>query len=284
MNTPRNIQDRLFFQYEFTWSVTIVIIGTFCFIVGGVLLFVISPFVGFTVHYVASIGIFLPSLLSTLWIPYKVGTMTAWKKETLPNLRAAESSGSFRQTLPEILRDGQQFETLIDWMNREFCSESMLSFLEFIQFRKFVKEKMGKGDETEDSDRYDFELYDGMPKSTIIYDPSRLITRGVSPTSSCPAQSLSGYLESGSKSTGNTLLRCKQIAHLFLKKYIEHNSEHALNISASMRNKFVDLDQREYEGMDLTQFETLYDEVVHKMLKYVHQSYKRYEMGMKSRT
>merc|ERR1719474_644606 len=280
MNTPRNIQDRLLFQYEFTWTATIWTIGTLCGIVGGVLLFVISPFVGFTVHYVVSIGILLPSLLSTLWIPYKVGTMTAWKKETLPNLRAAESSGSFRQKLPEILRDGQQCEALIDWMNREFCSESMLSFLEFVQFRKFVKEEMGKGDDTEDSDRYDFELFDGMPKSTIIYDPSRLITRRVTPTSSCPAQSLSGYLESGSKSTGNTVLRCKQIAHLFLKKYIEHNSEHAINISASMRNKYVDLEQRDYDEMELTQFETLYDEVIHEMLKYIHQSYKRYEMGM----
>merc|ERR1711994_1038889 len=97
-----------------------------------------------------------------------------------------------------------------------------------IQFRKFVKEAIGDtdgSDESAEPDRYDFILYDGMPQSTIVYD-SFQFDQVTSPTRS-PSNAVDiAYMPSdtvaGTSPTADPLRRCKRIAHLFFKKYIEY--------------------------------------------------------------
>lgn len=58
-----------------------------------------------------------PSLLSTLWMTWKVSMMTEWKEVgSTPKLQMRESSGSFRQKLQETLSDEHKCEEFIDWM------------------------------------------------------------------------------------------------------------------------------------------------------------------------
>ena len=186
------------------------------------------------------------------------------------------------------MNDEKKCEAFIDWMYREFCSEAMLSFLECVQFRKYVEEEIGKrnGSGTvsgRDKDSLNFALYDGMPRSSIVYDPFSLKQCDkdeVIPSSRGNVSSLSRYLESSetsSSSTENVLMRCKRIAHLLFKKYIDSYAPHEINISWHLRAQYSVLEERDYDGLGLEQFLNLYDDVITEMIKYQAQSYRRYE-------
>ena len=270
--------------------------------------------------------------------------MPVWKNDAVPFMKPVHSvseSGTFEYKLRDTLMDKEKFQAFIDWMYREFCSEAILSFLEFVQFRKYVKEEIGKTEWNGVADsgpiNFDFELYDGMPKSTIIFNPFRFESiendpegsEGVSPfgrtqtfgitqpfgstqnfgraqtfpatphspqtlgsTSSAgttpqPLVSVSSVdkvssdteeMESDDAHTGNVLTKCKRIAHLLYYKYID--PQHAaleINISGPQRRKYKKLDESDYDEMDLEQFLFLYDEVIKEMMKYLQQSYERFE-------
>ena len=218
----------------------------------------------------------MPSLLSTLIIPIKITLMPEWKEgESTSTLGMKNSSGTFKKKLQMILGDEDQCEAFVDWMYQEFSSEAILSFLEFIQFRKYVKGQIEKKNGSDiidgDSDPYDFTLYDGMPKSSIIYGGFRFqegANEEITLSSLVAVSPRSPDVESGESSTGNALLRCKRIAHLFFRKYIDYYSVHEINISGRLRNKYVKLEQSQYNGMHLELFVNLYDEVMYEMRKY----------------
>ena len=219
------------------------------------------------------------SLLSTLWIPRKVAIMEWDEEGHIAKVEMENSDGDFRRTLKGILIDEQKCEAFIDWMYREFSCEVILSFIEFIQFRKFVREeirKSGGSDMSADPDPYDFAFYDGMPRSTIIYDPLQCSRANV-PAHLFDVASLSGSLEFDGSPAEDPLIRCKTIAHLFFAKYINYASQHEINISGRLRDKFVKMEIAEYDGMNLEQFTTLYDDVIYEMLKYQSESYMRFE-------
>ena len=55
------------------------------------------------------------------------------------------------------------------------------------------------------------------------------------------------------------------------------DAELEINISGRLRDTFVHLDQANYEGMELEQFVTVYDELISEMMKYQAESYQRFE-------
>ena len=285
ITTPRNLQDQYLFHYEFRVTAIAMTIILFGILTVNTLYILGYPGPARLTNALNVICGSVPSLLSTLWIPYKVRMMKEWNpKNTTSELERTESPGTFREKLRETLSDEQKCEAFIDWMYREFCSEVILSFLEFVQFRNYVKAEIRKTDGNDvvagDSDPYDFVLYDGMPKSSIIYDSGQS-NEGISQEMTLSwlvhVSSLSRDTDSGAAPTENTLIKCKRIAHLFFRKYIEHHSELEINISGSLRNKYVDLEQKEYDGMNVKQFVTLYDKVLAEMMKYQSQSYQRFE-------
>ena len=275
IKTPRNLQDQFLFSYEFTWTAII----TMTIFVGGIGMALINPHYSVLAWTAMMVLLMLqatPSLLSTLWISRKVSMMTEWnrvKSNSISKLEMKESPGTLTEKLRETLNDEPKCEAFIDWMYREFSSEAILSFLEFVQFKKYIKQEMG---ETDRMGIFDFELYNGMPQSTIIYDSNR-VDRKTSPSLKDPATTLAAYLESDGKPSEKSLIRCKRIAHLLFEKYIDYHSEHEINISGPLRNNFVELDQKDYHGMDLEQFVSLYDEVLSVMMKYIRQSFGRFE-------
>ena len=189
-------------------------------------------------------------------------------------LETAGSPGTFREQLQETLKDEQKCEAFIDWMYREFSSEAILSFLEFVQFKKYVMVEIGNTE----TDPFDFEFYDGMPRSTIIYDTWTVVDTDNGVGVSCSdVPSLSAVVESGSSPTEDPLARSKRIANLLFMKYIDYNSELEINISGRLRDTFLYLDQANYAGMELEQFVTVYDELISEMMKYQAQSYRRFE-------
>ena len=202
--------------------------------------------------------------------------MSEWHNAaSTPMLTLKASSGTFKEILQQILNDEQKCEAFVDWMYREFCSEVILSFLEFVQFKKYVKEEIERMSITEDADPYDFTLYDGMPKSTIVYDPYQL-DQTIAHSFHDVVSSISADIESGTGSTDDVLMRCKRIGHLLFEKYIDYHAEHEINISGRLRDKYVNLDQEQYVKMDLEHFTTLYDELISEMLKYQSESYTRF--------
>ena len=283
MKTPRNLQDQLMFHFEFKWTAFVFAVGVFGWIITGVLpRFVLNrfshPYVGLTLTgCITAISQVMPSFLSTLVIPYKVNAMSEWNGITTPRIDIKQSRGTFQDKLKEILKDEKNCEAFVDWMYREFCGEAMLSFLECVQFRKYVEKEIGKTDGGGiggNDDSFDFKLYDGMPKSSIVYDPVSIDKGGNDEAN------LAKYLESGSDTTDIVLMRCRRIADLLFKKYIEKYSEHEINISAQLRHKYADLKEREYDGMGLEQFLTFYDDVISEMIKYQAQSHRRYESSV----
>ena len=278
--TPQNLRDQLLFFYEFTWTIIIILSGTLLAITCLVLLWLGYWTLGWMVVMIDMIYSCLPSLLSTILIPWKVSTMKEWDDtESTSKLELKHSPGHFRETLQAILIDEQKCEAFIDWMYREFSSEAILSFVEFVQFRQFVKEEIGKTDGlniTVVSSPYDFALYDGMPKSSIIYDTSRFDHEMARP-SSVDVSSPSAEFSSDTSLPKNSLMRCKRIAHLLFVKYINYHSEHEINISGRLRETYVNLEQTEYDGINVVQFVTLYEDVIAEMMKYQSESYMRFE-------
>lgn len=295
MNCPRNEARSYcpysqFVQYEFKYTAIIMLIVMTLLIICFVLIPAGYPLIGWTVGVVALMCQLTPSLLSTLWMIRKISMISEWKEvSSSPTVeKRRKSTSSFNETLEEILNDEQKFEAFIDWMYKEFCSEAILSFLEMVQFRKYTKEEINKTDESDavagDPDPNDFTLYHGMPRSSIVYDSFQTNPKvNSSPTASTrplheQAASLSVDLESVASPKGEPLVDCKRIAHLLFKKYIEHHhAEREINISSQLRKKYVKLEQTEYDGMDLKQFMTVYDDVIAEMIKYQHQSYARFE-------
>ena len=189
------------------------------------------------------------------------------------------STGDFTAILQEVLVDEDRCEAFIDWMYREFCSEVILSFFEFVQFRNYVKEEMKKtaGDIVHE-DVHNFDFYEGMPKSTIIHDPSRLHPLATRPSFHDNVSSLSTVIESGANAKEHILTRCKKIAHLFYRKYImHHHAEHEINISGTLKARYLRMEPEECNGMELEECVTVYDEIIAEMMKYQSQSFRRFE-------
>ena len=279
MKIPQKLQEQLLFRYEFMLTAIILMTGTVFALIMYCLVMLNVWTLGWVLALINACYQTSPCLLSTFWIPRKISMMSEWNavccnSPTVSNIGG--SSGSFREKLRKTLVDEHKCEAFIDWIYREFSSEVILSFLEFVQFKKYIKEQIGKICVTGDEDPYDFELYDGMPRSTIVYDSSQL-EQATTPSSRESVASVS--VDSGSATTpsNNTLMRCKRIAHLFFEKYIDYNSEHEINISGAMRNKYVKLEEEHYEAMELEQFVTIYDDLIAEMMKYLAESCRRFE-------
>ena len=280
MKTPRDLQDQLLFHFEFTYTVIILKIGTFLSCLSMVFFCIGLWTLAWTLVMMVMIYQHILSLLSTLVIPRKVCMMIEWDEGgPTAKLEMEVSSGDFRETMQSVLIDEQKCEAFVDWMYREFSSEVILSFLEFIQFRKFVNEEIKKMDGVDidgDSDPYDFALFGGMPQSSIIYN-SFQFDEAVVPSDLVDVPSLSADVESDGSPTQNPLIRCKRIAQLLFEKYIDYDAQHEINISGRLRDKYVEMERMEYDGMDLKQFVTVYDEVISEMMKYQSESYMRFE-------
>ena len=197
--------------------------------------------------------------------------------------------------LHETLNDEVKFQIFIDWMYREFSSEAILSFVEMIQFKQWLKQEIRKTGGSVvhlNDDKFDYKLYHKIPKSSIIYGQMDVMDEQVeaeiaeqetrepilSESASLSNKRFADTMTIVLEMTGvrSIRMRAKRIAHLLFKKYIEHRAEYELNISGELRDKYSELDKSDYAGVNLLQFVELFDEVIGEMVMYIRQSFFRF--------
>merc|ERR1711920_333086 len=170
----------------------------------------------------------MPSLLSTIWITHKINKMDGiWTNESIDGkgmikMKARQiDSDSLSNALCDVLREEMKFEMFIDWMLREFCSESVLCFVEMCQFKELMVSVVGGGGDRKY--KYVGLLYDEIPRSSIVhrvknkfmvFDLYQLMD------------------DDGCNKFG-------KIAGLLFAKYIDNDSELQVNISGGLRRKYM---------------------------------------------
>merc|ERR1712154_426380 len=122
-----------------------------------------------------------------------------------------------------MFKDQDKCEEFVHFMYKEFSSESILCFIEFVQFKKRVMEYM-------EVDSHSEVVFDeNFTRSSIVYDKEEI----------------------------NDVQDLRKMAHLLYKKYIAYNCELEVKISKEMRRQFETYDlygwsviSREKEQLD----------------------------------
>ena len=309
--TPKQLQDEFLFQYEFKRTMIIWATGFVFYAVSFWMEHIGYLRLSLTLTSLVTIcSLYSPALLSTVWIPSKIRSMNAWNgKHKMMRLKQSKTTKKQRGKQPvnylkklrQTLNDEAKFQTFIDWMHREFSSEVILSFVEFIQFKQWLKEEIRKPGGmavSRSADKFDYKFYHKMPRSSIVYDElDEKMEITPSPKATSPKATKEGVdapvvSETASLSKQrdvyvmnvvleisediDTLSRAKRIAHLLFKKYIKDRAEYEINISGVQRDRYTQLNRSKYAGLDLLQFVGLFDELIGEMLMYINHSFFRF--------
>merc|ERR1712228_798565 len=73
----------------------------------------------------------------------------------------------------------------------------------------------------------------------------------------------------------NDIERFKCIAHLLFKKYIRYNAELEVNISGSLRNRFIKYDESDW-NIQMDEFVNIFDDLIYQMFGVINQSFDRF--------
>ena len=150
---------------------------------------------------------------------------------------------SDKKQLQMILSNEPKFELFILWMYREFSHETILSFIELVQYKLFcieiVKQKHNEQLECQ------YKFYENMPKSSIVY-----------------------AMEKANK--------YEFMAQKLYAKYIQEFSEFEVNISGLLRDKYQRLDENNW-NLEIKEMVTVFDEVIDEMYYLMIQSFARFK-------
>ena len=201
----------------------------------------------------------LPSLLSTLIMPRKILKTEAWGKHRVNSESVVGNTNDVQISVTDKLRstlsDEQKFEQFVQWMYGEFSSETILAFIELVQFKEFMMNEI-KNEGVECKWRF----YENIPKSSII---SSLKTKEIAQT--------------GVENQRDNEYR--KIAHRLYAKYIKIGTELEVNISALLRDKYEDLDDNNWQ-IEINELHNTFDEVIEEMFMLMLQSFVRFESSL----
>lgn len=198
-------------------------------------------------------------------------------------------STSTDSRLMTLLQNEAKCEHFVQWMYREFSSESILCFIELVQFKHFVRKLLAEAEDvTPPSPKREYRLYSKMPRSSIVDHQSRWWPNPFGDNASTPrANSLNRQNSAGASSlnVANEMLQAARrhlqgVAHNLMAKYIALGSELEVNISAELRNQLCGLDRDNYVAFErsLMGFYTLFDRVIEEMFKFMRQSFVRFDI------
>ena len=138
-----------------------------------------------------------PSFVATLWVPTKIKKLPQWSRMNWRHSRPQMlDTGLFKDrkkkangmeivtVIDELLNlflDEKKMKFMMQWAIRAFCVESLIAFVEFVQFKEKVISiiKGYKGPfvgEKEIPFRYEF--YGHCPKSSIVFDGDKPMSLG----------------------------------------------------------------------------------------------------------
>ena len=134
---------------------------------------------------------------------------------------------------------------------KEFSSETILSFVEFVQFKQRLIDYMkSDGEQSEFANHL---LSESIPKSSIVYNDKNAV-----------------------KESEDAIGMFRDCAHLLFEKYIKIGAEFEVNISACLRCHYMALDVKQWE-METSEFLNVFDCLVKEMYDFMRHSFCRYE-------
>merc|ERR1719295_229587 len=86
-------------------------------------------------------------------------------------------ASDMKRKLLAVFKDEQRFQLFIGWMFREFSSESILCFIEMIQYREHIQRSCTTTTCQPAANEYEF--HGKMPKSSIVYGQKQKSVVGV---------------------------------------------------------------------------------------------------------
>ena len=255
----------------------------------------------------------IPSLLSTLWIPRKILAATVWGKggqldEAMLTEVVCSSGGKQKQErqsevvksstkeikrrLLATFRSKQDFELFIGHIYREFSHETILSYIEMVQFKECVSAYIRRRHLSFADDDEVSTFYEKIPKSSIVFPREsqvemqttrasqkiKRLSRMASASTDGPADD--PEIHSNDDDFGvdvDVCARFKQAAHLLHEKYIAPYSPFEVNLSCALRKRYSDLDRSHYANLDVFMLANLFDAAKEEMLKYIWQSFLRFD-------
>eukprot|EP01084_Bolivina_argentea_P211736 360100_1 len=225
-----------------------------------------------TVHLGILVGS-TPSLLSTIWITHKISKLDEWYNADMDSTKINDrdmmmqvvnsptEDNSIEKQLYQTLQNEDKFEMFIQFMYREFSSESILCFVEFVQFKKYLTDFIKNNDmnnNVELNDAYIDSLYETIPKSSIVFSQNYVQQ---SDTKDMDVEEIEKYAD---------------IAHMLTQKYIAWNSEFEVNIPAKLRMKYIRFDQMHWE-INKVELVNVFDELIHEMFLFIRNSFIRFQ-------
>eukprot|EP01083_Nonionella_stella_P214714 773438_1 len=277
---PKKLNDNFLFHYEFKTSAIIFSTGYVVYFTAWIIYFCGFPLINIIIMALDCVWAgSVPSLLSTIWIPQKILRKHEWTVDADHQIRThtysvtdstrvkSQHKVSVVEKLLQLLQNAQSFESFVKWMYREFSSETILCFIELVQFKQLAKQSIAAHKE-EDKGRTSHVISDRKTRQYVFYE-------------SVPKSSIV-YMNHAEISETNCAQHFKNIAHLLFEKYIKIYGELEVNISSGLRSAHYALDDKNYEQLDASQISTMFDDVVEEMFKFMMQSFIRYHQDAKS--
>ena len=151
---------------------------------------------------------------------------------------SAQTTGTM-QEMRNILSNGDLFDGFMTHLLHEYCSEALLSVIEFIQFKDRIR--MENADRFEDHGMVQIILPDSVPDSAIVH--------------------------------GERGLDYKSMAMELVDKYISVGSDFQINISHDVREGYT---QDAIDGLDIVELERLFDPAIHHMIGLIRAAFRRF--------
>lgn len=323
--SPKQLNDNLLFHYEFRATAFIFASGFVGYLGNQVAHYLGYEYVNYTmVTLLAIYSLTSPSLLSTLWMPRKILSMDAWGKELMQHSdlqimteilsstkrSLSDASNKTRSRvntttdtrLREILGNQEEFESFVIWMYREFSSESVLAFIELVQYKQYIIMYIQQKEPEIDISTIDigcqYRLYDKIPKSSMIWDSTNLTKRksqyksknkeeiaSSSPSDSNEVISTVFPLDIKSPQDDESKLdqepvmsEPQEIAKKLYNKYIRREAELEVNISSALKRRYSDYNENGWKLENgVKDLLTVYDDVIETVFAFMRQSYIRFE-------
>ena len=229
---PKHIEsnDNFLFHYEFKATISIYLAIGVVYVVISICNLLKLELIEFSGCFIWFMTVF-PSLLSTLWIPKKILSTETWGKQNrYKAMIEIDETKSRTQRFKEILLNEEKFESFIHWMYREFSSEVILCFIEFVQFKHYLSKLIEE--ESQEQIECTFRFYENIPKSSIIFNEKN--KRNRNKLGNIEYDDIASETKNGSfqiKVEDRFDAEHKYIAHKLYLKYIQTYAENEINIS-----------------------------------------------------
>eukprot|EP01084_Bolivina_argentea_P044526 81932_1 len=262
---PKDANDNFLFHYEFRITVTIYGLSLIAYFINQIVFFMGFIVINHSINTLLAMFVAAPpSLLSTVWVPRKILSLKTWNQSYRDVLKRARCDVDKHATdvenpkmdldakLYETLKHEKTFEIFVEWMAREFSSESILCFIELVQFKEYIVQYIQNKNviDNESYDKYLNCLYNEIPKSNIVSENNNIM-----------------YI--------NEMDRIKNISHLLFEKYIQYDSEFEINIAAKLRIKYITLNEQNW-NVELKDLPILFDPVLKEVFGFMRDSFARY--------